>query len=168
MKYTLFLGLSLALVAPAGAQTLRIPELSPNDPQVQAADCTNIPDSQDNCVRVLACIGDEGLWFDGQSRGWNQGTVAGAISDGHTCTGTWNSDGPFGAGVGQMTCSDGAEVGVLYTTQDGRTGTVIGQGSDTLGRNIRVWSGLNVLEFLTANGAVGAELPCGTEPIQIS
>lgn len=42
----------------------------------------------DNCARVLACIGGDGLWFDGQARGWGRGIILGAMSDGTPCTGS--------------------------------------------------------------------------------
>jgi hypothetical protein len=130
--------------------------------------CRNIPYSQDNCVRVLACVGDQGLQFDGKARGWDKGTVSGQISDFTQCTGTWDSDGPFGTGIGQMTCEDGVEMNVIYYSQDGITGTTIGRGTDTLGRALQVWSGENILEFLTPDGSNTARLPCINGDIPIS
>lgn len=133
-----------------------------------AQDCTNVPFSQKNCVRVLACVGDAGTVFDGQARGWDAGPVVGAMSDGTTCTGSWNSDGPLGTGIARMSCSDGTDVNVIYYSQDNITGTVIGRGSDSQGRNIQVWSGENVLDFLTPEGAVDAALPCVSGDIPVS
>ncbi|MEL6570799.1 MAG: hypothetical protein AAFQ64_04015 [Pseudomonadota bacterium] len=130
--------------------------------------CRNIPYDQDNCVRVLACIGDQGLQFDGKARGWDQGHIIGQRSDFTNCTGTWDSNGPLGTGVGQLTCEDGVTVDVIYYTQDNVTGTVIGRGKDSLGRNVQVWSGENVLQFLTPDGAHGARLPCFGGDIPIS
>ncbi len=134
----------------------------------ETAQCQNIPFSQDNCVRVLACIGDQGLHFDGQAHGWDAGTVTGLISNGVKCDGTWSSDGLAGTGVGRLTCVDGLEVGVIYYTQDNETGTVIGRGSDSLGQPVEIWSGSRVLEFLTPDGAVSARLPCMSGPIPMS
>jgi hypothetical protein len=128
--------------------------------------CENIPYSQTNCVRVLACVGDQGVTFDGQSRGWDQGTVAGAMSDGVTCTGKWSSDGPLGTGISNLTCDDGTTVDVIYYAEDGITGTVTGRGIDSKGRAIQVWSGENVLQFLT--GADGPALPCVQGDIPVS
>ncbi len=130
--------------------------------------CENIPYSAENCVRTVACVGDQGLYFDGQARGWNEGAVTGQISDGVTCEGTWTSDGPMGAGIAEMTCEDGTDIRVLYHTQDNETGALIGRGTDTRGRNIQVWSGTNVLAFLTKDGAVGPALPCTSGPIPMS
>lgn len=130
--------------------------------------CVNVPYSQDNCVRVLACIGDQGLHFDGQARGWDVGPVTGAISNGVSCTGTWTADGPGGAGMGKMACEDGLEIGVIYYAQDSETSTVIGRGSDSIGQPVQVWSGENVLEFLPPDGAVSARLPCMSGPIPMS
>ena len=135
---------------------------------VAAETCENVPYSQENCVRVLACIGDQGLYFDGEARGWDEGPASGVISNGVTCSGTWTADGPFGAGMGQMTCESGIDIGIIYHTQDNETGTVIGNGSDTLGRPIQIWSGQNILEFLTPDGAVSPRLPCLSGPIPMS
>ena len=130
--------------------------------------CRNIPYSQNNCVRVLACIGDRGLTFDGRARGWDAGTITGAISDGTGCAGTWDQDGPMGTGIGKMSCEDGTDVSVIYYSQDSITGTVVGRGVDTKKRAIRVWSGENVLQFLTEKGAFGPALPCVQGDIPIS
>ncbi len=124
--------------------------------------------SDENCVRVLACIGDEGLYFDGGALGWDTGSVVGAISDWVTCSGEWTNDGPMGTGVAQLTCSDGNEIDVIYYRQDPETGTAIGRGTDAYGRTIQVWSGENVLEFLTPEGEVDASLPCVSGPLFIS
>ena len=90
--------------------------------------CRNIPFSQDNCVRFVGCIGDQGLRFDGKARGWDQGTATAEISDFTQCRGTW----------------------------------------DSTGRAIQVWSGKNVLEFLTPDGSNIAYLPCISGDIPLS
>jgi len=132
----------------------------------QAEICENVPFDTANCVRVLACVGDSGLYFDGQAHGWDTGTVSGALSDGTACSGTWDSTGL--PGTSEMTCDDGTQIGVVYTTIDNTTGTVIGGGSDSQGRRIEGWTGTKVLEYLTPDGRVDAELPCGPAPILIS
>ncbi len=85
-----------------------------------------------------------------------------------TCAGTWTADGPFGAGMGRMQCSNDTDIGVIYHTQDNETGTVIGNGRDNAGQGLQVWSGENVLEFLTPDGAVSARLPCPDGAIPMS
>jgi hypothetical protein len=127
-----------------------------------------VPYSQDNCVRVLACIGVDGTWFDGEAWGWDIGTVLGATSDEVGCIGTWRSGGFLGTGTAQMQCDNGMSVNVLYYTQDNDSGTVIGRGSDSLGRAIIAWTGQNVLDYLTPEGRPSASLPCGPTPIPIS
>ena len=161
--------LASLLAAPAAAERLDVPGLSPVTPTVET--CENVPYSKENCVRVLACVGLEGDWFDGRARGWDVDSVAGTLHGpvGRTaCDGTWDSRGPGGAGVSSLTCDGGMSLDVVYTSQDQVTGTVIGAGRASDGRDVRVWSGLNVLAFLTPDGRVGAELPCGSEPIPIS
>ncbi len=134
-----------------------------------AQTCETRPGSLSNCVRVLACIGDGGLYLDGEARGWDQGTLEVTRSDGVRCTGRWNSDGPLGTGVAELTCEDGLTGGVVYYNQDNETGTVIGQGQDSLGRQIEAWSGLNVLQFLSESGKPQeARLPCSPAPLFLS
>ncbi len=130
--------------------------------------CDSIPGNPQNCVRVLACIGTEGLWFDGQAIGWDSGTVRGATSDRSPCTGTWNADGPMGMGVAELRCDNGLSANVLYYNQDNETGTVIGAGQDNRGRGITVWTGTNVLDFLTPDGRPAARLPCGGGAVPVS
>ncbi|RYH03970.1 hypothetical protein EU805_00945 [Salipiger sp. IMCC34102] len=125
--------------------------------------CENIPYDTANCVRTLACVGDDGLYFDGKARGWDRGTVAGRLSDGIACDGTWDSSRGDGIGTARLACTDGTELGVTYRTIDNETGTVIGDGADSTGRDIRAWSGAQVLRFLTPEGGVSAELPCSPE-----
>jgi hypothetical protein len=156
------------IAAPATAQQLELPPITGDPPAQAAPACRNIPHSPENCVRVLACIGTAGRYFDGQARGWDQGTVTGTTSDGVTCTGTWRSDGLMGSGTSWMKCSDGVSIEVLYYTQDNRTGTVIGRGRGSAGQPIRVWTGTNVLAYLAPEGRPSAELPCGGAPIPIS
>ena len=149
----------------ATAQSITIPGLTQTPPPKSDA-CDNVPFSQKNCVRVLACVGDAGVYFDGQARGWDTGPVRGTMSDGVTCDGTWNSNGPGGTGLASLTCSDTTTLDVIYYSQDNETGTVIGQGRDSAGRYVQVWSGTNVLQFLTKNDQPA--LPCVQGDIPIS
>lgn len=130
---------------------------------VQADSCKNRPHSQKNCVRVLACWDGQTQWFDGQARGWDQGTVTGSLStspskDEQSCTGWWRSGGPMGVGLGQITCG-ALTADVIYHTQDNDTGTTIGSGRDSTGATLQLWSGLNVLDFLKDDGG-NPRLPC--------
>ena len=45
---------------------------APDEAPAAAAPCDNTMRS-DNCSRVLACVGEDGLWFDGRADGWNRG-----------------------------------------------------------------------------------------------
>lgn len=149
----------------AQAQTLSLPGMSPEQP-APAPTCENVPYSQDNCVRALACLGNDGLYFDGLVRGWNAGGITGALSDGTACVGRWTSEGLGGTGLAWLECGGGLTAEVIYYTQDNDTGTAIGYGKDNLGRGVTAWSGINVLAFLTKDGV--ASLPCGTDPVPIS
>lgn len=134
----------------------------------QTPDCPTAP-GQESCARVLACFGDEGVWFDGRSYGRGEGTLAGQTSEGALCSGTWVSDNGFGLGQADATCDDGFAVRVFFFYQDPYTGTTLGRGIGTDGRIVRSWSGLHVLDYLDdGNSPDGALLPCGAAPIPIS
>ena len=70
-----------------------------------------------NCVRVVACIRDEGVWFDGCDFGRGEGTFSGTTSTGLMCEGTWMSSNRFGLGQANVMCEDGRKGLVfLYLT----------------------------------------------------
>lgn len=159
--------LFVAVAAPA--ETLRVPGLSPDeqDASPAAPECTTVQ-GETFCARVLACIGGDGLWFDGQARGWNSGELFGERSDGVACTGTWAYGGIFNTAQVRMQCGDGLTARLIYTAQDSLTGTGIAHGYDSSGRWIRAWSGENVLRYLGKTEDFPAALPCASEPIPIS
>lgn len=134
----------------------------------QTADCPT-KEGRDSCTRILACFGDEGVWFDGRSYGRGEGTLAGQTNEGTVCTGTWVSENAFGLGQADATCDDGFAVRVFFHYQEPYTGTTLGRGIGNDGRVVRSWSGLHVLDYLDdADGLGGAVLPCGEAPIPIS
>ena len=67
-----------------------------------------------NCVRVVACIGDQGVWFNGRAFGRGEGTFSGTTSTGLMCGGTWMSRNAFGLGQGDITCENGQK-GRVFT-----------------------------------------------------
>ncbi|KMW58223.1 hypothetical protein AIOL_003194 [Candidatus Rhodobacter oscarellae] len=157
------------LASDVSAQQLQVPGLTPDGTPDAMPACAPLPyPDQQNCTRVLACVGDDGLWFDGQARGWDEGPVFGRRNDGVACVGKWSSRGLFGTGFSNLECKDGTTAQVLYTIQDNDTGTVIGHGKDSAGRQIQVWTGLNVLEFLRSDLTGAPELPCTQGAIPIS
>jgi hypothetical protein len=115
----------------------------------------------------LACVGKKGSYFDGRAKGWDTGTVAGQLDDGTACSGQWTARGPFGFGLAKLICQDGVTAKVIYYYMDNLTGTAIGRGSTSDGRAIRIWSGQNVLRYLTPKGTIGAKLPRGSNPIPV-
>ena len=152
------------------AEELRIPGLAPPEPEFETLElpaCANTRD-ETNCARTLACIGRQGLWFDGQARGWNEGVLFGQMAYGGVCAGEWAYDGPFNSATASLQCDDGLSANVLYYAQDPETGTGRARGFDSKGRMVRAWTGRNVLAFLTPDGGDAPELPCTDAPIPMS
>jgi hypothetical protein len=130
---------------------------------LSAQSATHCPMTADNanCVRVVACIGDEGVWFNGRAFGRGEGTFSGTTSTGLMCEGTWMSRNAFGLGPADVMCEDGRAGRVFYTYQDEYTGTALVQGAMHSGEKIKIWSGTNVLEYLRGDtGERIAYLPC--------
>ena len=146
---------------------LSAPAYADTAPKLELPAC-DISGDANSCVRFLACVGNEGLWMDGQARGWNVGTIAAQRNDGPVCAGNWAAGtGPNGAGTAQYQCSDGSSGEVIYFAQDSSTGTVIARGVDNKGREIRAWSGEHVLKFLGDGDVNAAKLPCTDAPLLI-
>lgn len=153
------------IAAPVLSDTIILPEIGIT-PQAAPEPCPNVPGSQASCSRILACVGNDGLWFDGRAVGWDAGIVTGRMSDGSTCEGEWRSGFAFGTGRSVVSCSDGSRGQVIYYIQHNETGTVEGRGVDTMGRGLKVWTGLNVVDFLKdASGR--PRLPCTDDAIPI-
>ena len=163
--------LLMCLAAPACAEGLHpvVPEGRPAalDARGELQAPCEMTDDKDNCVRVLACIGDEGRWFAGRASGRGKGELEGADSNGLRCRGEWTSRNWFGAGQARVECSDGSAGTVIYTYQDEYTGTATGSGRMSTGQTIQSWSGNHVPEFLTRETGRPA-LPCGSAPVPIS
>lgn len=150
-------------------ETLNLDGLAPEtDSKEILPSCENIPYDKANCVRALACIGSDGVYFDGQAHGWDTGIVIGFLNNGTPCQGNWVAGGPNIPGEATLICEDGTEANVLYHTLNNETGTVIGSGFDNQGREITAWSGEKVLQFLTGPDDDSPVLPCGPAPIPIS
>lgn len=122
--------------------------------------CKNTPEKGQPCVRVLACIGNEGVYFDGQARGEGVGIILGRTNRGQQCSGHWGAHKQLGAGRARLKCGDGSQFHLNFAARDGATGTTISAGKDSHGRMIRAWSGANVLHFLD-QGDDMPSLKCG-------
>ncbi len=118
--------------------------------------------SQASCTHVVACIGGDTL-FVGGTTGWDAGTLAGVLSSGSACTGTWDNS----TGRAQFSCDDAEEGEVIYTTVDDATGTGIGTGPTLSGRPIEAWSGHNIASYIEREtGRV--TMQCGVEDVLVS
>ncbi len=136
------------------------------DLQAQLPPCAHMPEGGQTCVRVLACIGDSGLYFDGQARGENVGIILGRTSTGLQCSGHWSTEHADGRGYARLKCAGGFRFYLTFYDQDPQTGTTISAGSDSEGRTIRAWSGKNVLHFLAA-GEDMPSLKCGNRMVPL-
>jgi hypothetical protein len=134
----------------------------------QGSDLCPMTDAGGNCVRILACLGEEGRWFHGRAHGRGEGILSGVVNDGVTCSGVWVTQNAEGQGQANVTCSDGLHVAVRYDHQDVHTGTAIGQGTANTGEHVLVWSGKHVLTFFR-DGALQdeANLQCGRNLIPL-
>lgn len=136
-------------------------------PVPQALAPCETTDDQGNCVRILACIGREGRWFQGRSFGRGAGTLAGTISDGAACNGEWVESNRMGVGQADVSCDDGMAVRVFFTYQERFTGTTIGRGLSNRGEMVKAWSGLHVLDYLEEETGKPNALPCGPDDVLI-
>ena len=59
-----------------------------------------------NCVCVVACIGDESVWFNGRAFGRGEGTFSGTTLTNLMCERTWMSRNAFGLGQADFMCED--------------------------------------------------------------
>ena len=135
----------------------------------QSQTSCSMTNDQENCNRVVACVGSEGLWFNGRAFGRGEGTFAGTLSDGTLCSGTWMSRNLLGLGQADVSCEGGREGRLFYTYQDSYTGPAIGQGLMNTGEAVKIWSGNNVLAYLRGDtGERIAILPCGDGVLLIS
>ena len=129
---------------------------------LSAQSATQCPMTADdaNCVRVVPCIGNKGVWFHG--RAFRRGEeISRTTSTGLICERTWMSRNAFGLGQADVTCEDGRKGRVFYTYQDEYTGTAVGQRPMHSGEKIKIRSGTNVLEYLRGDtGERIAYLPC--------
>ena len=172
----LALAAALALPGLAGAEPsatvtgpprAAAPETTPETTRAPEAPCENTRD-EGNCSRILACIGEDGLWFDGRADGWNRGTVTGRLSDGTACEGTWRYDILGLTASVRFGCEDGRRGRARFTAQDPETGTGIGRGTTADGAAVRIWGGRRVLDYLTPEGERRAFLPCESGAIPVS
>jgi len=92
--------------------------LFPHDLSAQSETACPMTRDDSNCVRVVACIGDQGVWFNGRALGRSEVTFSGTTSTGLMCAGTWMSRNAFGLGQGDITCENEQKGRVFYTYQD--------------------------------------------------
>ena len=131
-------------------------------------DCDGEPGSSAYCAPLVGCFERDGRHFVGRAIGRNAGTLAGVLSTGALCTGTWVSRIVIGVGQADLRCDDGTAARIWFTYQDGLTGTATGRGLTIRGAPVRARSGRNIRAFLGSGGcAVDPGLFCGDAEIPI-
>ena len=144
-----------------------VPNPGMTDPKANLP-CPRNPGSADNCTPLVACIPEAGIFITGRAFGWGKGSLAGETNADFACTGFWTADGPFGAGKVELTCENGLTGIVLFTYQDGETGTTTGFGKMSDGKRIQGWSGHNIRQFvINESGDVDAGLLCSGVAVPI-
>ncbi|WP_299643752.1 hypothetical protein [uncultured Ruegeria sp.] len=129
--------IAIALVASTALAGLKLP-----------ANCAPNRGNLSNCVPILACLGDSGIFFTGRAIGWGKGTHAGQTSANFGCHGQWRAQGSFGFGEATLECDNGLTGKAFFTYQHPETGTASGIGRLSTGEIFHVWSGNNVDQFL--------------------
>lgn len=146
---------TLILLHPAAAQSL--------------GDCITRPGASDSCTPLIGCVEAYGLYFVGRAVGFDDGTLAGELSNGATCTGEWTSRNFLGVGQADFTCDDGQWGRAYFTYLHGPTGTATGRGMTAQGSQVRVWSGHEIRAFLRAEtGELDPKLFCAEAEIPLS
>lgn len=124
--------------------------------------------SQENCVPIVGCLGDEGDHFVGRAIGWDNGTFEGLSRSMLTCFGEWTTSNALGLGQANIYCDEGLKGVAYFAYQDVVTGTATGQGVLSDGSRLRMWSGHNIQQFIqNQTGDVDARLMCGEVPVPI-
>ncbi len=132
--------------------------------------CEHLPGNPSSCSKFVGCIGDQGSYFWGYSRGWNTGTLSARSSEGASCSGTWKYANIFGIPQADLFCDNGEGGRMFFFYQDSVTGTAQGKGRSNKGRLVEMWSGNNLKQFFR-RGAAETEFPtlhCGPAAIPIS
>lgn len=126
-------------------------------------------DDQQSCARIIACLGDQGTWFQGRSIGRGSGELAGVFNTGVSCTGRWTNSNSLGVPQADVICDDGMTVTVFYYHQDAYTGTATGRGVTNRGDIVEAWSGEHVIDFFrNGDPEADAVLQCGDYGIPMS
>ncbi len=145
-------------------------DLRPVQPDTPDMPCEHHPGSPTSCSRFIGCLGDQGAYFQGYSRGWNSGTLTARTSEGANCTGTWKYANMFGIPQADIFCDNGEGGRLFFFYQDSITGTARGKGRSNKGRIVEMWSGENLKQFFTT-AEPDREFPvmhCGPADVPIS
>lgn len=118
-----------------------------------ARPCEAEPGKSSSCTPILACIGGEGEFFQGQARGWGQlGILRGKTGSGAHCSGFWQRGNALGVGQAKINCSNGTRAEVFWNARHRETGFFVGSGEDSENRSVLAWTGHEVLSRIAKEG----------------
>ena len=98
------------------------------------------------CAPLVACIPATGEVFRGVSLGHDSGPVRALSDAGVRCEGTWRRT-LLGAGVAELTCSDGRSARSTFRWFERETGTAVGKGKFSTGDEAQFWAGNNLMRY---------------------
>jgi len=98
------------------------------------------------CAPLIVCIPATGEVFRGVSLGRRSGPVRAQSEAGVRCEGTWRRT-LLGAGVAELTCTDGRSARSSFRYFEPETGTAVGKGKFSNGDEAQFWAGNNLMRY---------------------
>ncbi len=80
------------------------------------------------CAPMVGCIAGSDTVFLGRANGYFKGQIAGKLSTGSTCFGTWGANAAQSGGSGHAACDDAIEFTVRFHSYNRDKWVVVGKG----------------------------------------
>ncbi|MEM9851207.1 MAG: hypothetical protein AAF761_04330 [Pseudomonadota bacterium] len=133
-------------------------------------DCHRADGDEANCVRFIGCYGSDGDWFEGTSRGWNEGRMQVRSFAGQRCSGRFDYRPMLDMGRAQIVCNGGEAAQITFFSRGGDTDVVSGHGITDQGTRIVFYSGTMLAAFLRTRSDTGNTnmIACGPTKLVIA
>lgn len=128
---TVTAGLFLAAVA-VGLYVANRPE---PEPLTLASSCNGTSDDR-HCAPIVGCIAGSDIVFTGRANGYFKGQIAGKLSTGSTCFGTWAANATQSGGSGHAACDDTTEFTVRFHSYNRDKWVLVGKGETKVNQTI--------------------------------